>query len=157
MKRSFVLMALFALARVAHAQTALDTAAILASARGEIHAANEAWLPGLRNHDAKAIAAPYADSGLFIDPNGVVTRGRAAVERMYEARFPRLRAIVGGGIAQEGMAVVAANRIYEWGHGWLEVASDRAGAPNVRSGGAYLTVWMRESDGHWRIVRNLSF
>jgi ketosteroid isomerase-like protein len=29
------------------------------------------------------------------------------------------------------------------------------GAP-ARSGGAYLTVWQREPDGHWRIVRNLA-
>ena len=26
-----------------------------------------------------------------------------------------------------------------------------------RSGGGYLTVWQRETDGHWRIVRNLAF
>ena len=134
----------------------LDTAAILASARPEIDAANAEWLPGLRRHDAKAIAAPYADSGLFIAGDGTVTRGREAVARMYDARFPKLRPIRAGGIVQDGLAVLAPTRILEWGHGWLELEPEREGAPPVRSGGSYVTFWERQADGHWRIVRNLA-
>jgi uncharacterized protein (TIGR02246 family) len=134
----------------------LDTAAILASARHEIDVANDAWLPGLRQRDAKAIAAPYADSGLFIAGDGTVTRGRVAVERMYEARFPRLRPIRAGGIVQDGLTVLAPTRIAEWGHGWIEMEAEREGAPPVRSGGSYITIWERQADGHWRIVRNLA-
>jgi uncharacterized protein (TIGR02246 family) len=138
-------------------RTRLDTAAILASARPEIEAANAAWLPGLKQHDAKSIAAPYADSGLFIAGNGAVTRGRDAVARMYEARFPKLRPIRAGGIAQDGLAVLAPTRILEWGRGWLEMEPERAGAPPVKSGGSYVTVWERQPDGHWQIVRNMAF
>ena len=138
-------------------RTRLDTAAILASARPEIEAANAAWLPGLKQHDAKSIAAPYADSGLFIAGNGAVTRGRDAVARMYEARFPKLRPIRAGGIAQDGLAVLAPTRIIEWGRGWLEMEPERAGAPPVKSGGSYVTVWERQPDGHWQIVRNMAF
>ena len=135
----------------------LDTAAILASARSEIEAANAAWLPGLRQHDAKAIAAPYADSGLFIAGDGTVTRGREAVARMYEARFPKLRPIRAGGIVQDGLTVLGPTRIAEWGRGWLDLEPERAGAPPVRSGGSYVTIWERQADGHWRIVRNMAF
>lgn len=135
----------------------LDTAAILASARPEIEAANAAWLPGLRQHDAKSIAEPYADSGLFIAGNGNVTRGRDAVARMYEARFPKLRPIRAGGIEQDGLTVLAPTRIIEWGRGWLEMEPERAGAPPVRSGGSYVTIWERQADGHWQIVRNMAF
>ena len=139
------------------ARVRLDTTAIVASARPEIEAANAAWLPGLRQHDAKAIAAPYADSGLFIAGDGTVTRGRDAVARMYEARFPRLRPIRAGGIVQDGLTVLAPTRIIEWGRGWLEMEPERAGSPPVRSGGSYVTIWERQADGHWRIVRNLAF
>ena len=135
----------------------LDTAAIVASARPEIEAANAAWLPGLRQHDAKSIAAPYADSGLFVAGDGTVTRGRDAVARMYEARFPKLRPIRAGGIAQDGLTVLAPTRIIEWGRGWLDLEPERAGAPPVRSGGSYVTIWERQADGHWRIVRNMAF
>lgn len=135
----------------------LDTAAVLASARPEIEAANAAWLPGLRQRDARAIAAAYADSGLFVGADGVVTRGRAAVVDMYAARVPRLGEIRDGGVVQDGLAVAGQGLVYEWGHAWLELAPRAAGGAPVRSGGSYLTVWRHESDGHWRIVRNLAF
>ena len=135
----------------------LDTAAILASARPEIMEANAAWLPGLRHRDAEAIAAAYADSGLFIGPDGVVTRGRDAVRAMYVARFPRLREILAGGVVQDGITVAGPDLVYEWGHGWIEMMSSTPAGPPVRSGGGYLTVWQRQPNGHWRIIRNLAF
>jgi len=135
----------------------LDTAAILASARPEIDAANAAWFPGLQRRDAGAIAAAYADSGLFVAGDGAVTRGRAAIARMYAERFTRLRPIRAGGVVQAGLTVLGPTRIAEWGRGWIELAPERDGAAAVRSGGTYLTVWERETDGHWRIVRNLAF
>ena len=139
------------------APSRLDTAAVLASARPEIEAANAAWLPGLQQRDAQSIAAAYADSGVFISPDGTVTRGRAAVARMYTARFPRLPEIRSGAVVQDGVAVAGPTLVYEWGHAWLELAPGAAGQPPGRSGGSYLTVWRRESDGHWRITRNLAF
>lgn len=135
----------------------IDSAAILASARPDIDAANAAWLPGLQHRDAQAIVAAYADSGLFIAVDGAVTRGRAAIAQLYAARFPRLREIRGGDVVQEGLTVVAPNLIYEWGHAWVEMAPAAAGGSPVRSGGRYLTVWQRQPDGHWRITRNLTF
>lgn len=135
----------------------LDTAAILASARPEIDAANGAWVPGLQHRDAASIAAAYADSGLFISGDGTVTRGREAVAKMYAARFPRLRPIRSGKVVQDGLTVLGPTRIAEWGHAWLEMEPERQGSPPVRSGGSYLTIWEREGDGHWRITRNLAF
>ena len=138
-------------------RASLDTAAILASARPEIDAANAAWLPGLQRRDAVAIAAAYADSGLFVAGDGTVMRGRAAVVVMYAERFRRMRPIRAGALVQDGLTVLGPTRIAEWGHGWLELVPEREGAPSERSGGTYLTVWQREADGHWRIVRNLAF
>jgi uncharacterized protein (TIGR02246 family) len=135
----------------------VDTTAILASARPEIEAANAAWLPGLKSHDAASVAAAYADSGLFILPDGTVIRGRVAVAAMYTARFQRQRPIRAGGIIQDGISVAGPALVFEWGHGWVEMEPPTAGGPPVRSGGTYLTVWQRSADGHWRIVRNLSF
>jgi uncharacterized protein (TIGR02246 family) len=139
------------------AREPLDTAAILASARPEIDAANAAWLPGLQRRDADALAAAYADSGLFVAGDGTVTRGRAAVAHMYALRFPSLRPIRSGAVVQDGLTVLGPTRIAEWGHGWLELAPERDGGTPGRSGGSYVTVWQREADGHWRIVRNLAF
>ncbi len=134
---------------------ALDTAAVLAGARPEISAANRAWVSGLRQRNAEMIAAAYADSGLFIAPDGAVTRGRAAIKRMYAVRFPQLRVIRDGAVIQAGLVVVDAGSLYEWGNAWLEQEAPKSGGLPVRSGGPYLTVWQRQADGHWRIVRNI--
>lgn len=135
----------------------LDTAAILASARPDIEAANAAWLPGLRQHDAAMIAAAYTDSGLFIAADGTVTRGRAAVAQLYAARFPHLGTIRDGGVVQDGLTVISATHVVEWGHAWIDQDPAGGTGPPVRSGGAYLTVWERGADGHWRITRNVTF
>jgi len=139
------------------ARAHLDTAAILASARPDIEAANAAWLPGLRTRNAALIAAAYADSGLFIAADGAVTRGRAAVAQLYAARFPRLRAIRAGGVVEDGLTVISASCVVEWGHAWLEQDPATGTGPPVRTRGTYLTVWNRGTDGHWRITRNLTF
>lgn len=140
---------------VGNPPTALDTAAILAAARPDIDAANDAWVPGLRHRDAASIVAAYADDGIFIAPDGSVTRGRAAIGRLYEARFPNLPTILDGGVVQHGLALVSATRIYEWGDAWLLTPAPAGGAP-VRGTGSYITVWDRGADGHWHIVRNLA-
>ena len=67
-----------------------------------------------------------------------------------------MRRILDGAVVQDGLRVAAANLVYEWGHAWLEMAGATVGSPPVRGGGRYLTVWQRQADGHWHIVRNLS-
>ena len=134
----------------------LDTAAILASARPDIDAANAAWVPGLQHHDAQAIVAAYADSGLFINTDGSITRGRAAIAAMYAERFPLIREVRAGSVIQEGLAVVSPTLVYEWGHAWLDLV--RASTDKlVHSDGRYLTIWERGADHRWRITRNLTF
>lgn len=138
------------------AQAAFDTAAVLASARPDIAAANSAWLPGLQKKDANAITAAFADSAIFITVDGTVVRGRPAITRMYEARFPLLGKIERGEVVSEGLVAISEDLVYEWGHATLEMASAAPGGPLRRGGGAYLTVWKRSADGRWRIVRNVA-
>ncbi len=138
------------------AAQSLDTAAVLASARPEIDRANQEWVSGFVHRDAEQIAGAYADSGLFVAPDGKVTRGKGAIQQLYVSRLLDLKPVRNGGVVHDGMAVVSADRVYEWGHAWLEIESGGAGGAPTRIGGGYLTVWQRQPDGHWRIVRNLA-
>ena len=58
---------------------------------------------------------------------------------------------------QDGLTVISPTHIVEWGHAWIDQEPASGTGPPVRTGGAYLTVWDRGADGHWRITRNLTF
>lgn len=127
-------------------------AQLIASAKPAIDAVNADWLPALRRRDAKAIAAAYADNGVFVSAGGESVVGREAIEQLYRARIERIHRVVGGDIVQEGMAT-SGGLIYEWGHASLD--TEQADGTHTSGGGGYLTVWQRDAHGVWRIVRNL--
>lgn len=126
----------------------------LASARPVIEAANADWIPAMQAHDARRIAAAYADDGLFILPDGKVIAGRAAVEALTQRRFTPGFKVLSGGLTQDGLTYTG-GVIIEWGHGGL-TSTDATGQTRTSSG-PYLTVWKRDAAGQWRIIRNLVF
>lgn len=129
-----------------------DPVTVIASARNAIESANAGWMPAMERGDAAAVAAAYAIDGVLITADGTAIRGRAAIEARYQAGFAAMGQVTGGGLVQEGVTVSGA-LIYEWGHGWL--AFRRKDGKSGMSSGPYLTVWRREADGHWAIIRNL--
>lgn len=129
-------------------------AALVASARPTIDAADNEWLPAMQAHDAAKIAEPYARDALFILADGKTVRGRVAIREMYQAGFRKPGKIVSGRLVEDGL-VAAGSLIYEWGHARLLIDRDK-GKP-VISAGKYLTVWQRGPSGQWQIIRNLVF
>jgi uncharacterized protein (TIGR02246 family) len=116
-----------------------------------VRKANSEWAAAMKTGDAAVIAAPYADRGVFIALDGTCIQGREAIEKMYRDRF-----------AQAGLArstkidskqlVVDGDLAYE--SGYAEIGVTREGKEIVR-GGRYLTVWQRQADGEWKILRNV--
>ena len=129
-------------------------AALVASARPTIDAADNEWLPAMQAHDAAKIAAPYARDALFILADGKTVRGQGAIREMYQAGFRKPGKIVSGRLVQDGL-VAAGSLIYEWGHARLVI--DRGNGKPAVSAGKYLTVWQRDPSGRWQIIRNLVF
>lgn len=129
-----------------------DPVTLIASARQAIEAANSGWLPAMKRGDAAAVAAAYAADGVLITSKGTAIRGRSAIEARYRAEIAQAGQVIGGGLVQEGVTV-SGGLIYEWGHGWL-VFRQKDGKQRVSSG-PYFTVWRREPDGSWAIMRNL--
>jgi len=146
------MLTLLAAAAVATADPAC--AARIAEAQPAIDHANHDWLRAMKAGDAAAIAAAYAEDGLFVLPDGEVLRGRAAVQAFYAAAAGRRSAPTGGGISTLGLACAGRDLIHEWGEGEVRTLGDD-GAEQVRRA-SYLTVW-RKVGGAWRIVRNLAF
>jgi uncharacterized protein (TIGR02246 family) len=126
---------------------------IPAAARRAIDEANGEWLHAMKHGDARATADPYADDAVFVTASGESVRGRPAIEKLMRDRFASGGRAVDGAIKQDGLTAVG-GLIYEWGHASLKLGRD--GAKATEFNGKYLTVWASDSNGHWRIIRNLS-
>ena len=127
--------------------------ALKATARPALEHANGDWVRAMQARDADAIAAAYAEDGLFVRSDGAVVSGRAAVAAMYAEALKSARPILGGGIRSDGLACGGPDLLFEWGQGWL---TQKGADGEVTRGGPYLTVWKRIG-GQWKIARNLSF
>ena len=140
------------IAAVALSVATPECAARVADARPAIEHANGDLLRAMNAGDAAAIAAPYADDGLFVLPDGEILRGRAAVEAFYAAHEGRTP--ISGGITTQGVACGDDGMLYEWGEG--EIRTLRPDGAEARRVSSYLTVW-RKVGADWKIVRNLAF
>ena len=120
-----------------------------------IERANAEWLPAIKAGDAARIAAPYAEDGVFVLPDGSSIKGRQAVEAMYARRSTGGAQIVDGGISGCGRLASAPGQVLEWGYGRATVRATDGSTKT--SGGPYVTWWRKATDGAWRIERNLAF
>ena len=116
-----------------------------------IEKANSEWGVAMKAGETASIAAPYLDDAVFVGPDGSCARGKAAIEAMYRERFTKRGEALATRIEPHRVAVDGA-LAYEWGYG--EVTTMAEGKPATR-GGPYLTVWSRQPDGDWKILRNV--
>lgn len=116
-----------------------------------VRKANSEWAAAMKTGDAAVIAAPYTDRAVFVLTDGTCVQGRAAIEKMYRAAFERAGLASSTKIDSKRL-VLDGDLAYE--SGYAEVGVVREGKPTVR-GSRYLTVWQRQTDGEWKIIRNV--
>lgn len=145
--RSFVALLLLIGAARANAQTP--------AALATIDHADSDWFGAMQSRNVDRIVAPYDRDGMFITAAGGVIRGRDSIAALYHRRLGAIARITEGAIVRDGVQAVNDTLVYEWGHGGMTF-TDTSGATR-KTLGPYLTVWRREPDGAWRIIRNLVF
>src|SRR5689334_10301020 len=116
-----------------------------------VEKANSEFIVAMKTGDAATIAAPYAEDASFITIDGACVKGRTEIEKMYRDRFAR------SGLAHStkinSKKVVVDNDLaYESGYGEIGVLKDGKLSIN---GGRFLTVWQRQKNGEWKILRNV--
>lgn len=116
-----------------------------------ITAANAEWGPAMQAGEVDPIVRPYLDDGVFVAADGSSIRGKPAIADFYRLRFKKNGLALGTKIAPRRVALDG-DLAYEWGYG--EVTVSKGGKP-VTNGGPYLTVWQKQSDGEWKILRNV--
>lgn len=152
MNRAAVIVALAAPMLAAAAPSSAWKQKAISAAAPFIDRANAEWTHAIVSGDASALSAPYAATGIFIGPDGSVTKGKAAVRAMYKKRPAGVK-VVKASIHSDGRTAAGPNDVYEWGTARLTLKRGKA----VRqTSGRYLTVWHREGK-RWLITRNIAF
>ena len=114
-----------------------------------IAADNSAYEVALARADARAAAAPYEQSAIFIGPGPHILMGRAQIQAHIATILTKVHFLSGtcrtDHLSQDG------DQAYEAGHcnSMVEIHGRK-----VASGGDYLTVWRRQKSGAWLIEIN---
>jgi len=116
-----------------------------------VEKANSEFIVAMKTGDAPTIAAPYAEDASFITIDGACVRGRTEIEKMYRDRFARSGLARSTKINSKKL-VVDNDLAYESGDGEIGLIKD--GKLSVYRG-RFLTVWQRQTNGEWKILRNV--
>ena len=116
-----------------------------------IEKANSEFIVAMKTGDAATIAAPYTDNASFITIDGASIQGRTEIEKMYRDRFARAGVARSTTINSKKL-VVDGDLAYESGYGEIGLLKDGKVAIY---GGRFLTVWQRQANGDWKILRNV--
>ena len=127
---------------------AQDTAAVKAN----IEAANARFLDAFKRADKAGLMANYADDAIVMMPNEEAWRGREGLDKGFGGFLDQMSFKDGSATTTDVM--VAGDLAIETGaFGWT--LQTKAGA-EVKDKGKYLTVWKHQSDGSWKIVRDIN-
>jgi ketosteroid isomerase-like protein len=125
-----------------------QTGKLSASARAGIDGGNQAWIAGVKAGDVARIIATYTEDAVDCGPTGECITGRSLIEQHMAAQLAkrgraRTASVRSLGATQQG------DFVYEWGQA---EATFEGGQQLVDK---YLTVWRKQTDGSWKIFRNL--
>lgn len=122
-----------------------------ATVRRTIEAANARYVDALKRADTTGAAAYYADDAVSLPQNQEARRGHAAIAkglgedaramRVTDAKFTTEDVMVGGDLAVET--------------GAYDITLQRTTGEDIKDNGKYITVWKRQPDGSWKIVRDI--
>jgi uncharacterized protein (TIGR02246 family) len=109
-----------------------------------------AWYKAFNAADAKGVAMLYAADAVLIPPGQAAVRGRAAIEAYHVSVHRDTKFACSGGYL--GFRVVA-NTAVGWGYDEC-TETPRAGGPAKKTKGQWLSVYEKQSDGQWIIIRD---
>jgi uncharacterized protein (TIGR02246 family) len=150
MTRLFVLIAVFlvSFAGIARAQEAAQASVTDPEIRKSIDAGNAKYIDAFARSDAGALAALYDESGSRFSPKGIVVRGRPAIAESVAGFMKSVTGPIKVSIDTQDVWVVD-DLVYETGK--YTYTFTPPGKTETQTGGHYVTIWKRQSDGGWKI------
>lgn len=98
--------------------------------------------------DWKGALAVYAEDAIELPSNAAALQGKAAIQSWMEA-FPPFSNFQEESLEIDGQVDVAYDR------GTYSMTLTPAGAAPIMDRGKYLTIWRKQADGTWKVVRDM--
>lgn len=131
---------------------AAPSAEEMAAARTAIDAANAVVVAALNEGDVAKLLTNYTDDAILMLPNSPAMRGHAGMEPGIKAMMETVT-FSDVKIATEDV-MISGDIAVETGSNEMTL-TPKGGKPMVDKG-KYITVWKRQADGSWKIVRDAS-
>jgi uncharacterized protein (TIGR02246 family) len=121
--------------------------------KDSIQAREREWSAAFLAGNSAAVAALYTADAASIQPSGDWSRGRDGIAKQTQTQLDTVAVTSREDITEE--VIPAGDYVIEIGHYSFQGTSKKA-AKAARSGaGRYMAVWKRDTDGAWRIYRDI--
>lgn len=105
----------------------------------------------LTKGDVAPIVAPYTQDAVFVGIDGTAFSGRAQIEQLYRERFAKSGPVLESKIESDEV-MLDGDLAYERGRGaFTRFVEGKRATDWAR----FLTIWQRQSNGDWKILRNI--
>jgi len=132
--------------------TAGSTPTDTAKVKTAIESANARFLDAFKRGDKATMIANYVDDAVLMMPNEQAWHGHAEIEKGLSAFVDQMTFKNGRTITSDVM--VAGDLAVETGrYAWTLRPKE---GPEITDKGKYLTAWKRQSDGSWKVVRDIN-
>ena len=118
------------------------------NARKQIDAANQQWVDAMKSGNAALLEPGNTEDAVDCGPTGNCIRGRVALDKRAKEEMAKSGKADSASVTTVG-AVQQGRYVYEWGEATAHFP-DRHKIVD-----RYLTVWQKQSDGTWKLFRNL--
>ncbi len=145
---SLTLVSTFAAACAPAAPPPPDVAAI----RSSIEATNKRFSESIVKGDTSFAAGVYADDAILMNPNEPAWRGKAAIVKGYAGMLASVK--ISAFSAKTEDVMVSGDLAVETGAGEWTFTPPK-GKP-MTDKVKYLTVWKKQTDGSWKVVRDIN-
>ena len=124
----------------------------VAEVRATIEAANQRVIPAMLAGDAAGSVANYADSAVVMMTGMPMMKGRTAIEAGFKGMLDMMKLDAFSSATLD--VQVSGDMAVETGT--FKMTTTMKGAKPVTDVGKYLTVWQRQADGGWKVIRDMS-
>ncbi|MCL5743720.1 MAG: SgcJ/EcaC family oxidoreductase [Acidobacteria bacterium] len=120
-----------------------------------INALRDKVTAAFNSNDAAALAADYADDAIMMNPNQAAVEGKPAIQAAYEAMFKENAGKIAVTLVNTPLETqLAGDWAYDRGSATSTI-TPKTGKP-VEQSGKYLVILKRQTDGSWKIYREIS-